>query len=185
MYTTELDLCYEKGLSDERKVMDFLRGQGYNVKPASSQENKKEDIDCWVNGKPVSIKSSHKGAKFKNIGLELANQLTSRVACRDTEYILGKLSISLLDVDTLIDTGSWEPGWYATGKATNYLFYQEHELRLYTKKSIENYVNSKGFLRVRQLSDACKSYLGGRYRYCNTICGYLHWNVIPHRLWNI
>ena len=183
MSNARLQACYEQGLSDELKVIEFLRAQGYTVETSSREDNIKNDIDCWVNGKPTSIKSQHKGVWFRNIGFELANHLTTQANCGLTKKILGTGSISIADVDSLISSGSWEPGWMSTGTATNYLFYQGGNIRLYTKESIKRYVATNGWLRVRPLTEDTRSYLGGFYRHCNTICAYLQWDCVPHRIW--
>lgn len=179
-----LNQMYSKGLADEQKVIELLRSQGYEVNPSSQEDNKELDIDCYVNGKSVSIKSNHKGVWFKHICFELANHLTSRADCEVTKKTIDNLQ-SLEDVQRLLQLPSWESGWYYTGQASNYLFYQGNKLRLYTKKSIESYVAANGFLRIRPLTEDSRSYLGGRYRHCNTISGYLDWNSVPHRIWDI
>ncbi len=187
MYATSqnarLALCYEKGLADETKVIGFLRNQGYQVERSTHEENVKQDIDCWVNGKPTSIKSQHKGVSFRNIGFELANQLTTKADCAVTSNLLASGLTTLLDVGTLISTGSWESSWWDNGTATNYLFYQGSTLRLYTKESLKRFIAANGFLRIRALTEDTASYLGGRYRHCNSICGYLCWDCVPHRIW--
>ena len=173
---------YDKGLADEAKVIGWLKAQGYQVVPSTAQENKEDDIDIWVNGHGISIKSQHKGARYRNIGLELCSLLTTKSTCKVSQKVLLNGLKDLGTIDHLIATGSWEPGWFSTGRATKYLFYQGNQMRLYTKASIKAYVDSKGFLRLRPLTEETKSYLGGYYRHCNTICGYLTWGDVPHRL---
>lgn len=176
--------CYQKGLADEAIVKDFLKSRGYTVDVSSSHDNKANDIDCWVNDQPVSIKSQHKGESFRNIGFELCNHLTAQKECEVTKEILST-ELTLNSVITLLQAGSWEPAWYMTGTATHYLFYQGQSLRLYRKKDIEALVNSQGFLRIRPLTEDTRSYLGGTYRHCNSICGYLNWNDVIHRKWSV
>jgi hypothetical protein len=175
---------YAKGLADEAKVIEFLKTQGYEVNPSCFEDNKNRDIDCYVNGKSVSIKSNHKGVQFRHICFELINQLTTYKNDEESRVTLSKVP-TMDDVNRLRATNAWEPGWYYTGEAANYLFYQGDKLRLYTKKSIQLHLELHGFIKIRALTEETKSYLGGRYRHCNTISGYLNWDSVPHKTWSI
>lgn len=96
--------AYQAGLKDEAKVIDGLKADGYDVQPSTRDENRLEDIDCWIDGKSFSIKAEHKGLDYGNIYFELENQITA--------------------------TGEWvKDGWYYTGKAEFYLIYQGNEVR--------------------------------------------------------
>lgn len=151
----EFSNTYAKGLSDERKVVEFLGSKGFNIRAASKEENYSMDIDCWIGNIPVSIKSEFRGLKYGNIYFELENQLTT--------------------------TGEWvKDGWYYTGKAEKYLILQGLELRLYDKQTVQQYVADNGWLRTRTLSWQLKATQGGSYRTMDTLSGYLDRDRVPY-----
>ncbi len=146
---------YAKGLNDERRVIDFLKSKGFDVRPASREENRMQDIDCWIGSIPVSIKAEHKGLEYNNIYFELENQLTA--------------------------TGEWvKDGWYYKGSATKYVILQGNEIRLYDKQAIVDYVEANGWLRTRTLSWSTKKGQGGTYRTMDTLSGYLCRDSVPY-----
>jgi hypothetical protein len=181
----ERNQCYAKGLSDESKVIEWFKSREYRVLPSTLDENKWQDIDVWINGKGVSIKSQHKGVSFQNIGFELCNQLTTKSNCKISEEVLETSDLNERHVFALLESGSWEPGWFKTGLADVYIFYQGDEMRIYTKRAICEHIENYKFLRIRQLTPETKRYLGGTYRHCNTVCGYLHWDSVPHKTYKI
>lgn len=146
---------YQKGLADEKLVIEFLASKGFSVRPASKEENRMQDIDCWIGDIPVSIKAEHKGLAYGNIYFELRNQLTV--------------------------TGEWvADGWYYKGQAQKYLILQGQELRLYDKETIKQYVEDNGWLRTRTLSWQVKAQQGGTYRTMDTESGFLCRDSVPY-----
>lgn len=153
--TVGFNNTYAKGLSDERRIVSFLKEKGFNVRVATKEENYTQDIDCWVGDIPVSIKAEHKGLEYNNIYFELENQLTA--------------------------TGEWiKDGWFYKGLAKQYLILQGQEIRLYDKQAIIDYVQDNGWLRTRTLSWRVKAQQGGTYRTMDTLSGYLDRDQVPY-----
>lgn len=150
---------YAKGLSDEKKVMDFMQSLGYRVEPSTKEENMFNDVDCYINGHPASIKAEHAGLKYNNIYFELEAQLTA--------------------------TGEWVPSWYETGTAKWYLILQGDTLRCYLKKNIKAYVDLVGWQKIRSLGWKTKKQQGGTYRYSDAKCGFLVPTDVPHLVYQI
>lgn len=176
-----LSAVYQKGLSDERIVKDFIKtGLNRIVMPPTEHQDHFEDIDCLVNNVPISIKAQHSGVSYGNIYMELSQQLTACKDCLETASILGQKTINQSDLSRLETLGSWEPSWFHTGKAEVYCIYQGDLLRIYRKSDIMAHVASQGWLRIRPLTARRASYLGGKYRYCNACCGYLNISDIFH-----
>ena len=171
----EFQRIYDQGMKDEKFVMDFFTANGAIVTPASTEENKYQDIDCYINGVPVSIKAQHKGVIFHNIGLELANELTIHQGHPLTKQYLVNNSMTLPQIQDLINKGIWEPGWFVNSKAKVYLVYQGDIIRHYRKAHIVQTIKTKGFRRIRCLREDTLESKGGTYRYYNTVNGYLNW----------
>jgi hypothetical protein len=176
-----LSAIYQKGLSDECIVKDFIKtGLNRIVMPPTIYQDHFEDIDCIVNGVPISIKAQHAGVAYGNIYFELSQQLTSAKDCQMTRDVLAQKTINQSDLSRLESVGAWEPSWYYTGKAEVYCIYQGDLLRIYRKADIIAHVAAQGWLRIRPLSAKRTNYLGGTYRYCNAACGYLSTKAIRH-----
>ena len=176
-----LSIVYQKGLSDERIVKDFIKtGLNLIVKPPTALQDHFQDIDGIINGVPISIKAQHSGVAYGNIYMELSQQLTAFKDCQETLAVLGQKTISQEDLSRLEALGSWESSWYFTGLAEVYLIYQGDLLLIYRKSDIIAHVAAQGWLRIRPLSARRVNYLGGKYRYCNAICGYLGIRDIYH-----
>lgn len=162
--TTKRDLeqfnkAYNKGLADERLVIEFMIQQGFEVTKSTDDENKIKDIDCYIDGIPTSIKAQHKGIKYNNIYFELEQQLTS--------------------------TKNWVKSWYYNSKAEQYLILQGGTLRLYKKADIQKHATEIGWSHTRQLSSSVKSTQGGSYRYCDAKLGFLKPTDVQHLVWVI
>lgn len=185
MTTNTLNRQFVKGLTDEKLVKLFTRSQGCLVEPSTYDQDRHEDIDCFVDGKAVSIKAQHSGAKYGNIYFELAQHLTEHKDCQLSAAILSSHPHDASTPDLLIATGSWEPSWWYTGKAKAYYILQGSKLYIYSKRSILKYVHNNGWLRVRSLSYGRRSYLGGSYRYCNSICGFLNIDDVAHQTFDV
>lgn len=171
-------------------MIAWLRDQGHQVTESTKDENHYQDIDCWVNGKPFSIKAQHKSLASSNIGLEIASQLTAHKSCEASlKFYRNMYDMSSADVlsgiEDLVRLGSWEYGWYPGGKAENYLILRGHFLHFYKKSHIQKYISTNGFMKLRPLSKAVQDTQGGSYRYCNTVSGYLMTNAVPNRLFEI
>jgi hypothetical protein len=172
---------YAAGLSDERLVKNFLAGKGLLVEEPTRDQDRLEDTDCLVNGVAVSIKAEHSGLKYRNIYFELAQHLTEHKDCGYSASVCrNKRDYKQLDVDGLVAHGSWEASWYYKGKAPVYYILQGDTLRIYKKADILAYVAAHGWLRIRALSAFRSSYLGGTYRYCNALCGFLDTESVKH-----
>lgn len=170
---------YQRGLADEKKAIAFLKAEGYDVQVSSREQNILQDIDCIIDGKATSIKAEHTGLRYNNIYMELANLL------QDYNSIIPLMSnITLEVVELALSTPEWEPGWFYTGTATQYLILQGNSLRLYQKTDIINHVQSQDFLRIRPLTKARKAYLT-KYRYKDTLSGFLDRDSIPYVQWVI
>ena len=175
---------YQAGLDDEQRVLDFIAAKfpNHKVKPSTRDENIFQDIDLWVGATAVSVKAQHSGASFGNICFEL---LQSPRVLKDevtSQRILNASEVHPDDLETLIGVG-WIQSWYYTSKASIYAILQGTTLRLYHKSDIIDYVEDKGngFLRIKQLTKARRSYLlNSNYRYTNSLCGYLNIDDVPH-----
>lgn len=182
-YST-LSQVYSAGLSDERRVVNFLQDtfQTSVVRPASKEQNILKDIDCFVDEKAVSIKAQHAGARYGNIYFELAQEPRG---C-DSPKLNSKKDISVNQLQELLDIG-WVPSWYHTTEADLYCILQGQTLRIYQKSDIVDYVTSSGFLRIRPLSDYRRGYLleSKTYRYTNAVCGYINITDVRHCQMNL
>lgn len=176
---------YAKGLKDERVVKEFLKVIGKVVTSSTADEDRFQDIDCYVNGVAASIKAQHSGAQYQNIGFELAQHLTAFQECPTSKTILSRRDSTVADVDRLVASGSWERSWWDKGTAAEYYIYQGNRLYVYQKADIVRHVEAHGWLRLRSLSWSRKSYQGGTYRYCNAICGYLDVDAVAHKTYKI
>lgn len=171
---------YSKGLQDEQVVKTHLSNTGKSVTASTPDQDKFEDIDGFVDLVPTSIKTQHAGATYGNIGMELTQQLTTHIGCATTRSILANRDITLKDIARLEAVGSWEKSWFYNGKADQYYIYIGEVLRCYKKKDIVAHVEQYGFKRIRPLKPATKAIIPGKYRYCNSICGYLDINAVKH-----
>lgn len=171
---------YAKGLADEKVVKEFLKALGHTVTASSKEQDMFGDIDCFVNGVAVSIKAQHSGAVYNNICFELAQHLTVHQDCAQSKAVISRKDLSTKDVERLVASGSWVTSWYDKGEAELYYIYQADTLHIYQKSDIVNYVAKHGWLRIRPLTGMRRAYQGGTYRYCNSLCGYIDTNAIPH-----
>lgn len=144
---------YSKGLRDERRVVRYLSSLGV-VTDSSTEENIHEDIDCYLDDVPVSIKAQHSGVAYNNIYFE----------------------IEQLHVD-----GNWEPSWFITGRATVYAILQGDTLRVYQKQDIVDYVAANGWSYERTLSREKRAMAQYNKRYIDARIGFLRPNDIPHK----
>ena len=183
--TAARSAVYAKGLNDERIVKSFLTALGKDVQPSTKDEDMFGDIDCWVEGRSVSIKAQHSGASYNNICFELAQHLTEYQDCPISKTIISRKDLTVKDTERLVASGSWCKSWWDNGRAEYYYIYQADQLHVYKKSEIQDYIAKHGWLRIRPLSWARKSYQGGTYRYCNALCGYLPTDCIPHAIYKI
>lgn len=172
---------YNKGLADEQTVKTHLKNTGRLVTASTVDQDRFEDIDCFVDGVAVSIKSQRAGVKYGNVGLELSQHLTSHEGCATTRVVLANKDITVKDIARLEATGSWTTSWFINGKAEEYYIYSGEVLRIYKKVDILAYVAKNGYLRIRPLKPETKTTQGGKYRFCNALSGYFQYNTIPHR----
>lgn len=173
------NVVYGKGLADERLVKQHLAQNGRVVVESTKEENIFQDIDCYVDGIPTSIKAMHKGAAYGTIGMELYNLLTERQACATSKSILANKDLNFNDVARLAATGNWETGWWHHGKAEQYAILIGEVLRVYSKKALQHYMDTKGFVRIRPLKVETQKSQGGSYRYSNSISVYLPIKDVP------
>lgn len=173
-----LNHCFARGAIAEKAVKASLAAQGFEITPSTKSENRDLDIDCYINDVPLSIKAEHAGVRYGDIYFELFQQLTSHSGCLSSRRLLKQLaSTNKPDYDSvlqqLLQTGSWEDGWWYSGKAQLYAILQGQDIRLYLKEHLVRHWNAHGWRKVRSLSSHTKSYLGGKYRYCNSVCGFI------------
>lgn len=171
---------YRKGISEEASIKEYLRNTGRLVTESTKEENMFQDIDCFVNGRSVSIKTMHAGAKYGNIGMELMSLLTVHQDCQASSDILANKVLTMESCRSLYNTGNWELGWYPNGKAEDYYILIGEVLRIYRKEDIQAHLANNKFLRICGLKKETKANQGGKYRYCNTISGYLNYNSVIH-----
>lgn len=152
---------YQRGLQEERRVIEFLKTVFKSVTNSTKDQNRLEDIDCFINGIPVSIKAEHSGLRYGNIYFELENQITA--------------------------TGNWEKdGWYYTGKAEKYVIIQGQTITMYSKQAIVDYVEANGWLRTRTLGWSTRATQGGTYRTMDTLSGFLETDLVPFEMqWKV
>lgn len=111
---------YKRGLDDELALVRRLANY-HLVTPSTEHENKVDDIDCWVDGVPVSIKTQSTAARTGNLVFEL------EVKWRDT--------------------GEWGKSWYYNSKADYYLFQVTDNVYRIYKQHLLDYVDLAGFDR--------------------------------------
>lgn len=151
--------AYAQGLKDEEMVIAWLKFKGYKVESSTREENIHQDIDCYINGVPTSIKAQHAGVKYGNIYMELKAQLTS--------------------------SKQWVSSWFENGQAEQYLILQGKTLRLYKKADLLKHVAEIGWSHTRTLSAQVKATQGGTYRFSNALLGFLKPSDVTHKLWFI
>lgn len=173
-------MVYNKGLADERLVKAHLTRSGKEVIPSTKEEDMFFDVDCYVNGVPTSIKSTHSAAKYGTIGLELISQLTEKQGCATSKSILANKELTMNDVKRLTATGNWLESWWYNGKAEHYCFYIGEVLRTYRKVDIQEYINNHGYTRIRPLKAETAKSQGGKYRFCNAVSIYLPLAKVPY-----
>jgi hypothetical protein len=185
MTSSDFGHVFAAGLADERLVKQYLTTKGFDVKEPTKDEDKFQDIDCYVNGIPGSIKAEHSGAKYGNIYFELAQHLTTHADCEYTKSVLNSKKLTQQDIDDLVDYKSWEASWYVNGTALVYYIYQGDKLMVYRKQDVQAYVAKNGWLRIRTLSNYRKGYLGSGYRYINSACGFLNIDDVKHQTYTL
>lgn len=177
------------GLRDEQRVIQALRDRGNTVQEASKHDNIVNDIDCWVNGIPVSIKAQHKGLIYGNIYVELASQFRTHVDCPVTNKMMASLKHDNLSgdeveerVNILVDCGSWTRRWWYNGTAELYAILQGNTIRVYRKSHIVKFVDRKGWRKLRTLSKAVRDReLEGGGKFVNSLTAYLNIIDVPHQ----
>lgn len=158
----EFNKQYAQGKNNEKIVKAFLISQGFYITNPSLEEDKFEDIDVWVGNMPVSIKAQHKSLVHSDpsICFELEQRLTG--------------------------TLTWEKSWYYNGKAEKYLIFRGTELMLVAKAAIQEYVETKGWDKVRSLGSFARSYVGGSYRYDDARSGLIRYPNLPvEKRWTV
>lgn len=144
----------QAGLRDEKYVINWLIEMGWTVTPSSRYENQKQDVDCFVDGVPVSIKTQHKALETGNLCFELAT--LTRGTTREGTQIL-KLQTGTRKVLYRVPKGEWKDSWLLTGEATHYVFYVGDTLYQIKKEQLIEYIDIYGFKRYTQLSPAIKA----------------------------
>lgn len=173
---------YASGLADEKLVKEYCsQVLGWTVRDSTREENVFQDIDAWVNGKPVSIKAEHSGLKYGNIYFELAQHLTEFQDCQESARILDRKELTVSHVRDLVELGSWEYSWFYNSKANYYFILQGDILRIYSKADLQKHIQDIGFSHLRPLTQRRKDYQGGTFRYCNAICGFLPITAVRHQ----
>lgn len=120
---------YKDGVFYEEQVKTWLRDIGHDVSDSTKEENIVDDIDCWVDGEGVSIKSHL--PKYFNMSFQFELE-----GCRNNR---------------------WVKSWYYTGKAKYYVMWKRHneykgELYRLNKEDVVNYVEDKGWSRIVELN---------------------------------
>lgn len=158
--------AYQNGLNEERRVKMFFQNQGCRVFGSSYEENVYDDIDCWVDNVPVSIKAQHAALKYprQTFYFETEQQLTA-------------------------DSSWHKTGWFYQGKAQVYAILQGNELSILdvakVKAELANratqpeWAETDGFSYVRSLSAAVRKTQGGSYRFSDARCGYIYKPELP------
>lgn len=158
-----------QGLNDEKTVIKFLQDQGYDVIACDDQEMQFKDIDAIVNGRTVSIKSSHDGWKYKNIVLELTSQRQRGRDWANGAEFKYVYDLAIRSFKPVAINRTYKPSWYLTGEAEYYLFWQQDILMMFAKQDIKDHVAANGFARVLGLKPDTLRGQG----FMNTVSGYL------------
>ena len=172
-----------EGLKDEELVLNYLHGYGHEVLESEAMEDITLDIDAYLNGVATSIKAQHAGVSinrrtgkpYNNIYFELCSQHYSSHAWDDSL----RSKMSRWDVPKRcrdFSYSTYNPSWFLTGGAQQYLILQGDRLRMYLKSDVEAVVFNQGFVRVLGLSQAVLKTQRGK----NTICGYLAIDDVPY-----
>lgn len=165
--TLTFNYQWQKGLRTEAQAITFLDYLGFTVKRSTLEENKYQDIDCYLmdtsgTWRSLSIKDEWSGIKFNNIYFELANKHR--------------------------DDGLWHnSGWFYTGEAEFYLIVQGKKLRMMSKNSVMYTVRNEGWQHTRTLTSERRNYQENSFHpYVDTRCGYLISNSVRQRVytWN-
>ncbi len=139
--------AYTKGIETERRLIEYLVENGYNINGSTREENVVYDIDCFHGQVPVSIKTQHTCLKTGNVAFEL-------------------------EVTTV--NGNKEPGWFKSGKAVKYWIIIGRQLYQAGKQDVIDYVMKNGWRRKASLTAAKKaSQLAIKHRHVDSLVGLL------------
>lgn len=119
--------AYQNGITDENIIINKLLTRFPNkVFTSSQQDNILNDIDMWINNKPVSIKCYAPNTPA-NFAFELQNLHR--------------------------DTNKWNDSWYYTGKASAYLIWHQKfdDVYFINKQKLIEYVKENDFDRTTEL----------------------------------
>lgn len=171
------------GFEGETQIMTYLNDLGYSVVDSSYYEDRSQDIDLWLNGVPTSIKCQHGGLRinprtgrpYDNIYVEVMTEIRngaewSLEALRDLEAIAGKSWTYWEKIGS-----AYNPSWWFTGSAVQYLILQGSELRLYQKDTLRAAM-LQGYGTLRGLSPQALKGQNGQ----NSVCAYLDRNKVPY-----
>ena len=112
---------YSQGLADEASLIHLL-SKHHKVTASTKDENIFDDIDCYVEGTPVSIKTQHTAAKTGNLCFELR-----------TRWRKNK---------------EWNNSWYYNSKAYYYLVQVVDKVYRINTNDLHDYVDKHGWDKV-------------------------------------
>jgi hypothetical protein len=147
------------GLVDEAVVINYLTelanksSENIVVRPSSSDENIKYDIDVWSNNIAYSIK------------------------CYQTTTPLN-FQVELEKMDRY---GKWRKSWYYNGKSDIYLVWHKYIATLFkiNKKDVVEYVDKYGFDSTGKLKDeTSKSQVEGKHADVDVKNGYINFDIL-------
>jgi hypothetical protein len=168
----------EEGLVNEERVLAALCGMGKDVMESERSEDIRFDIDAYIDGVPISIKTQDAGVAYGHIYVELCTQITPFRAWEDHD--LAFVTKVFPRGMRSFDPEQWGPAWYLTGTAQKYYISQNlgeqgRRVRIYSKATIAAYIRQKGFDRVCGLS--AKVLQAQSFK--NTVCGYMPVDAVP------
>lgn len=138
---------YEEGRFHEEQVKNWMRELGHEVVDGTMMEDVAHDIDCYIDGVPVSIK------------------------CNLPKWFNNSFQFEI----RRYTNGTWCDSWYLEGKAEYYLIWKRHEelkgeLYKLSKQDVAEYVETNGWDRevglapktkkVQQYSKSKNAHLG-------------------------
>lgn len=170
------------GLENEERVLAAFHEAGRDVVESERSEDIRYDIDAYIDGVPVSIKTQNAGVRYGHIYVELTTQQRPFYKWEDCDHAFcdREFPTYLGELDH-----TWGPAWWFTGKAQRYVISQKvdgrRRIRVYTKAALTAYIKQKGFDRVMGLSGPVLRGQNG----LNTVCGYMKVDEVPYveELW--
>lgn len=167
---TDFAKAYNEGLDEETRILCFLnRLPGMAVLATEEIHDQFNDIDCYLNGVPTSIKTEHAGTRYGHIYVELATQRFQPFDWEESESEMMSKLLKQYFIKKRNDK-AYRPSWWFKGKAEQYLILQGEILYLIRKSTIAEMLEKGQIARVLGLSAKTLLQQGNK----DTICAFFN-----------